>query len=753
MSSRNDDGRVAKARESNILEIAGELGARLKRVTATEHVGPCPICGGTDRFSVNTKDRVFNCRGAGGGDVIAMVEHVRACSFVEALDYIVGERGQAAPARRAPAAAGPRDDAPLPGEVDGPSDGPEGDPERDAIRKAPARVYDYRDEDGRVRYQKLRFEWRDADGTKHKTFRQRRPARPGDDPKKVRDGWIWRLPGSGERLPYRLADVQEGVSTGEMILITEGEKDADTCAGLGLYATCTDMGAGVWPEEISRYFAGADVVILEDNDPQSVDKEGKPRVHSDGRPVIPGRDHTRAIGRALRGIAKRVRVLRFPELPPKGDVSDFVEATGAGAVELCQRIKAEAVEWAPERPVTRFGAIPFEDIDKPGPETQWLVRNFITLDGRSVMGGESGSGKTFLALHMAMCVATYREFFGNRVAGGLVIYQAGESPRGLKKRIRAWRDHHDIDPVSRVPIVMMGKKIDLSRPDADVGAFIEEVLAWRDLYPEHPLRLVAIDTLAKTMIGIDENSSKEVGVVLENIAKIEEACGCHVMSVHHLNKEGKKLRGSTAIQANIDQVISVEKDELGIRTATVVKQKEAEGDKKISFELFQVELGRDEFDEPITSAVCVPLGGSESARAQEKTKGFRLSANEAHALRALFTAVDEEGIEAPDELGLSAGVRVTTAKAWLKYYMRIVDHKSDDPKQQEGTARTAISRSSKSLLHWGVIGRNNPYCWHSGKKIVGFPRTYGKERSESAEKPREPSKIEGEIDSLGELLF
>ena len=35
-------------------------------MTKTEFAGPCPHCGGTDRFSINTKDQVFNCRGAEG---------------------------------------------------------------------------------------------------------------------------------------------------------------------------------------------------------------------------------------------------------------------------------------------------------------------------------------------------------------------------------------------------------------------------------------------------------------------------------------------------------------------------------------------------------------------------------------------------------------------------------------------------------------------------------------------------------------
>src|SRR5258708_7135307 len=57
-----------------------------------EKIGPCPICGGTDRFSINTRKQFFNCRGFGGGDVIAMVQHLDGCTFAEAVHTLAGIR-------------------------------------------------------------------------------------------------------------------------------------------------------------------------------------------------------------------------------------------------------------------------------------------------------------------------------------------------------------------------------------------------------------------------------------------------------------------------------------------------------------------------------------------------------------------------------------------------------------------------------------------------------------------------------------
>jgi DNA primase len=65
-------------------------GAKLKRL-GRELIGPCPACGGTDRFAVNVHNQIWNCRGcAMGGDVIELVRHLDGCDFVAAVDTLTG---------------------------------------------------------------------------------------------------------------------------------------------------------------------------------------------------------------------------------------------------------------------------------------------------------------------------------------------------------------------------------------------------------------------------------------------------------------------------------------------------------------------------------------------------------------------------------------------------------------------------------------------------------------------------------------
>lgn len=98
---------VAEARAVPITAPLDRVGARLKGASG-ELVGPCPVCGGRDRFAVNLRKRVFNCRGSGEcGDVIALTRYLEACDFRVACEILTGrpppgaEAGESAEARAA----------------------------------------------------------------------------------------------------------------------------------------------------------------------------------------------------------------------------------------------------------------------------------------------------------------------------------------------------------------------------------------------------------------------------------------------------------------------------------------------------------------------------------------------------------------------------------------------------------------------------------------------------------------------------
>jgi putative DNA primase/helicase len=176
------------------------------------------------------------------------------------------------------------------------------------------KVYDYLDLHGHLVHQTIRLD--------PKAFRQRRPdpAKPG--------GYLWNLKGIKPVL-YHLLQVLEAIQRQELVYFVEGEKDADALQSLGLVATCNPMGAGKWRASYSDMLQGALCVILPDND-------------------TTGRKHAEQVAHSLYGKTASIKVLALPNLPDKGDVSDWLQAGGTRS-EL-ETLVTVAPLWTPAAP-------------------------------------------------------------------------------------------------------------------------------------------------------------------------------------------------------------------------------------------------------------------------------------------------------------------------------------------------------------------------------------------------------------------
>jgi Toprim domain-containing protein len=155
-------------------------------------------------------------------------------------------------------------------------------------------AYDYRDEDGKILFQAVRF--------RPKAFLQRKPNAKG--------GWVWTTKDVRRviyRLPELLAAPREKVRWW-----CEGEKDCDRLWALGLVATTTSQGAssfGKTDEKALAALKGSDVVVLPDNDKA-------------------GRDYAGMVAAKLKTIVRSIKILTLPGLPDGGDVSDWLDRGG-----------------------------------------------------------------------------------------------------------------------------------------------------------------------------------------------------------------------------------------------------------------------------------------------------------------------------------------------------------------------------------------------------------------------------------------
>lgn len=222
---------------------------------------------------------------------------------------------------------------------------------------------------------------------------------------------------------------------------------------------------------------------------------------------------------------------------------------------------------------------------KPKP-VDWLITGLIESDGVGMVYGDSGVGKTFITLDMALSVATGVPYHGKLVKQGAVFYIAGEGRNGITRRRGAWQQHRGVtqEQMGTAPIYCSDGNLILNSASAkDIIQAVRDIAAEVSAEP----RLVVLDTLARTMEG-DENSAKDFNQYLQAATAIQDMFKCTVLIVHHTGKDnGRGARGSSAIKAGMDFSYSLEKSGDAV-TLKCEKLKDGEPPQPITFRLHPV---------------------------------------------------------------------------------------------------------------------------------------------------------------------
>ncbi|WP_226662934.1 AAA family ATPase [Alteriqipengyuania lutimaris] len=434
-------------------------------------------------------------------------------------------------------------------------------------------VYRYVDRAGELVHEVVRLE--------PKSFRQRRPDGAG--------GYRWNMKGVPPLL-YNLPRVIEAAERGELVIVVEGEKDADRLNSMGLVATCNAGGAGKWKPEHSAQLAGARVAIIPDNDEA-------------------GRDHAEQVALATRDAASEVKTVPLDVAERKGDASDWIEAGGT-ADKLVELIEAAPV-WRPSfKP--RFPVIWFGQEDAAAP-LRWLVRGLLSAGGLSVVFGAPKSSKTFAAIDIALHVAHGRDWYGLRTRGGGVAYISGEGQAGVRQRMKAWRQEFEGEPGA--PFALIPQSINLFDDPDELDRLIAD-LQGMAIPMGGPVELVVLDTLSRMIGSGDEDKARDVNVVVRSAERIQRMTGAHVMIVHHSGKDRDRgMRGSNALLGAVDAAIEVTKDaDTGLCEAKVTAIKDGEAIGPFAYTLRQTAVGTDDEGEEIVTCVIDPAGASQGVR-------------------------------------------------------------------------------------------------------------------------------------------
>lgn len=371
-------------------------------------------------------------------------------------------------------------------------------------------VYTYTCERGLPLFETVRYEPKD--------FRQRQPDGCG--------GYIYNLQGV-RRVLYRLADLYNSPRD-VLVFVVEGEKDADRLAELGQLATSAPMGAkAAWLPEYTEELENRPVAIIADNDDA-------------------GREHAEKVAAALKGRALWVKVLNLSGLPPKGDVSDWLDA-GNSIDDLYAQVDATPMaserEPFPEEP-------PNEPEQKPEPapfnfsridtveffaatyETEYHIEDLLPADQSVILGGGKKNLKTNLLVGAGISMASGTPFLGKfavpkPINVGIISVESGEAV--LQETARRIAKAYSIEPEQ-----LRGLKWCFERPNMGNALHLD---ALRRFIEEDELKVLAIDPAYLTLpVGDDAGNLFTVGQYLAPLSELTTKMKCTVAIAHHTKK-------------------------------------------------------------------------------------------------------------------------------------------------------------------------------------------------------------------------
>ena len=235
----------------------------------------------------------------------------------------------------------------------------------------------------------------------------------------------------------------------------------------------------------------------------------------------------------------------------------------------------------------RFRLLTDEEVETMA-DPEWLIKDVLPAGSFAVLFGTPGIGKSFVSLDIAWSIAAGMAWQGREVKKGCVVYVAAEGRSGLKLRRNAWYQEHALEHCPNA--FYLPEPVQLTN-DEDLSALLNSIRALRS----NPV-LVVIDTLARCFVGMDENSSREMGKLVAAIDRLRAETSATVLLIHHAGKprtsNPRKVseRGSSALSGAADVMMSLVPLKSGPELKCE-KQKDAEPFAAIPFQLKSVTVG------------------------------------------------------------------------------------------------------------------------------------------------------------------
>jgi hypothetical protein len=344
-----------------------------------------------------------------------------------------------------------------------------------------------------------------------------------------------------------------------------------------------------------------------------------------------------------------------------------------------------------------------------------LIDGLLPGKGTGLIIGQSGAGKTFTAVDLAVALASRQPFFGRRVVWqtGVCIITA-EGSRNFPRRIEACKNHRGVNEA--LPIVYRPFSGNLNS-DLELDSLLKELGTINRLFDEtgDDLGLVIIDTVSASFAMKDQNNPSDVLNVCKRMQKISDSIKGFVFGVHHLGKdEAKDAVGSYAWRANVDVIWSLTmagdrvRGQVKGREFCIAKNRDGIEGPVSCYELKSVTLGfedegydkhspapADHIPIPITSCVIEPVK-AELPKKREKPQGT--------GKRLFYECLEESIRQNPIRHQASQAGQQVDATDYKKvralFYERY-------PGSSKAAARSALNEAYQSALSTAKIETTN----------------------------------------------
>jgi hypothetical protein len=250
-------------------------------------------------------------------------------------------------------------------------------------------------------------------------------------------------------------------------------------------------------------------------------------------------------------------------------------------------------------PSNRFRHIPLDEfLDRPEPE--WLIEEVLPHGALACVYGEPNSGKSTVAIEMALALVRGIPWHSHPCKQGNVAYVAAESVGGVQKRLKAYGHDQGTDVKALKESLFLIPR----GPNLLIAEDVSELIEHLKTLPK--LTMVVLDTLARCTDGGNENSGEDMGRAIRHCQTIYEVTGAIVVLIHHSGKDqARGMRGWSGILGALDTEIEVTWDrDTDVRSVAIKKQRDGESNHQLfDCVMERVVYGRDSKIRELSSVV------------------------------------------------------------------------------------------------------------------------------------------------------